>query len=99
VSTTEALVEVQNADPYSTAPGSAVLFELRSCNTGAVLATSKSANIPLAKGELKAITFPLPASSQVPGRKYVRAVADVDGRVSESNEANNLWNAQSSCLY
>jgi hypothetical protein len=99
VSSTEAMVEVQNADPYSTAPGSAVLFELRSCNTNAVLATSKSANIALGKGEFKAITFALPATAQVPGRKYVRAVADVDARVSESNEQNNLWNSQSSCLY
>ena len=47
----------------------------------------------------RTVPFALPASSQVPGKKYVRAVADVEGRVSESNEQNNLWNAQSSCLY
>ena len=93
------MVELQNADPYSTAAGSAVLFELRSCNTNAILASSKSSNVALGKGEFKAISFALPASSQVPGKKYVRAVADVDARVSESNEQNNLWNAQSSCLY
>jgi|GEM_PF-4964745 len=97
LSTKEALVEVQNADPYAAAGNSQVLFELRSCQTDAVLATSKSAPVSLAKGEYKALTFGI--AQPFSGKTYVRAVADVEKVISESNEANNLWDGQRGCVY
>jgi hypothetical protein len=97
VTTSQASVEVQNADPYVGASASAVFFEVRSCNTNAVLASSKSSTVALAKGEVKALTFTF--ANPVSGKTYLRAVADTDKVVSESNELNNLWNSQNSCLY
>jgi hypothetical protein len=91
LSSSQALVEVQNADPYVGASASSVLFEIRSCQTNAVLMTARSEAVAIAKGEHKQLTFAVPIKPF--GKTYLRAVADHNS-VSESNELNNGWNGQ-----
>ncbi len=97
VSASQAYVELQNADPYVGAGASSVLFELRACNTSAVIATAKSSALSLSKGEIKSLSFPV--AQPYSGKTYVRVVADADKKISESNEINNDWSGLDGCIH
>jgi hypothetical protein len=88
-------VSVENLDPWAGPGPSVVRVEVVACSSGAVLQTSDSAPISLAKGETKAITIPATFKTKT----YLRVTADAAKSLLEKKETNNVWDTSGSCLY
>ncbi len=88
-------VQLENTDSWVDAAPSVVHLEVMSCS-GQVLAQSDSVAVPVAKGQIKPLSFTVPPTT---GKRYLRVKADATNAVLEKNEMNNLFDAINSCVY
>jgi len=93
---TSASIEVQNLDAWVDAGPSVTRVEVVSCSGYQVLASADIPAMPVAKGQVKAVSVPLAATS---GKRFLRVRADVNKNVMERSESNNLWDDFNSCVW
>jgi hypothetical protein len=88
-------ISITNKDPWVGAAPGIMHVEIRTCS-GALSKSIDTAPIAIAPGETKSLTLP---ATMPAGKSYLRVVADNGKVVAESNESNNVWDAQNSCVY
>lgn len=92
--TTGLAVKVANLDGHVGAPASTVRVEVRAC-TGVLLSSGEAQASSIGAGGAATVTVPVKAPTT---KYYLRITADAKKAVSESNEANNVWDEYSSCI-
>jgi hypothetical protein len=90
-------VTVKNTNPWVDASPSSVRFELLKCSDNGTLLSSRAGPLPIAAGTTQKFS----TSSKKPkgSRSHWRVTIDIDRRVAESNESNNVWANRSICVH
>jgi len=87
---------IANANPWLDAAPIAVRFELLRCANESVIATENVGPLAVAAGAKQAFSASVARPYKGPPA-YYRVSVDVDDRVREANEKNNLWSNRASC--